>query len=377
MRDPVTRFVALSLLTVLAGASPALAAPGELDPSYAGGGFVTLPGGGLQPGRDGAVLSRGRVLVLSGSSVRRLTSKGRIDRAFKSGTAAGRGDAWGFVTRSGEGSLVGVRSGSVLKVRAVRGDGRPDRTFSRDGLMELPGVRPDARLLKARGNAAYVLDGTALRRITRGGSLDGVFGYKPLAVPDGRLLQRVSTAASAPDGRLFVAGEIAPGESVLLRLLPDGSFDPTFGADGVTGLPFLPTVLGVQRGAGIVHALAVDDDGRGVGVRVVANGIVDPAWRAGGAEPLWTDGAIVTDAFVDGANRLVVSRTSTDSRPGLLRLDDEGKPDATFGDQGSLDLPGGTRGAVVHRVLRAPNNRLVALGSSGQSGEIAVWRIDA
>lgn len=385
VRPSVKRF--LPSLALLFAAPLAVAAPGGLDRTFSSDGYAVVAGGGLVPGRDGAMLSGGRILALSGSSARRITAAGILDPDYHPGAPAARGESWGFVPRAKGGALVGVMGRHLLSVRALDGDGRPDRSFGGgDGFVTLTEVSVRARLLRGRGGGAYILDGAMhadpprplhLRRLTATGKLDRTFGVRLLQTPAGNGLKLVTSAATAPDGRLYIGGEAVTEGPVLLRLLPDGTFDPTFGQDGAMALSVTPEVLGVQNGAGIVFVIGSRaKDRRVVGFRITSAGVVDPEWRHSGNEPLWMDAADPTDAFVDSAGRLVIARTASNGTPSLTRMRDDGRIDRNFGRNGVANLPGAKDGSVIYRVMPAPNNRIVALGTAGVRNDIAVWRVD-
>jgi uncharacterized delta-60 repeat protein len=128
----------------------------------------------------------------------------------------------------GEGGIARVRFGIVLDPA----DTRPLR----------PVRQPDGKLLVAA--ARYEFHGNAqilVARFTRRGRPDPTFGHGGRV----RLGYRWNFAPQElqvqPDGRILVLGAAgygpffypSPGQFGLLRLLPDGSRDPTFGTNGL------------------------------------------------------------------------------------------------------------------------------------------------
>jgi uncharacterized delta-60 repeat protein len=114
-------------------------------------------------------------------------------------------------------------------------------------------------------------------RLLSDGQLDPAYGNAGVAsfligsgaFPDVFALQ--------PDGKLLFAGDTTTSQAVVavIRLLPDGGLDPTFGTDGVAEIP--------GRGT---NAMALQPDGRiviaGVGagvLRLNADGTLDQTGR--------------------------------------------------------------------------------------------------
>jgi uncharacterized delta-60 repeat protein len=158
-----------------------------------------------------------------------------------------------------------------------------------------------------------------------------------------------------PDGKIVVGGYKGPQKFALVRLLPDGSLDPSFGTAGL-----VETTLGVLN-PGYV-ALALQGDGKIVAVgtttytggkqddfavvRYLGNGALDPAFGDGGA--VVTDFSSTNDnpasvrLLADG--RILVGGQSepTGANPNtdfaLVRLNANGSLDTTFGTGGKVKV---------------------------------------
>jgi uncharacterized delta-60 repeat protein len=175
--------------------------------------------------------------------------------------------------------------------------GSVDPTFGEQGkvLTLIPGcptgmvVLPDGRLL-----ISATAEGTAVARLTAGGMLDPTFGAAGTAA-----LPTVASVHLVPatnlvrldDGRIMLAATAMPqmGASyiALLRYLPDGTLDVSFGEAGVRRLKLDP--MATHR------ALAIAVWSGPAGPRLVITGLPDSA--EGGVGPL----VIRTD--VDGQIR--------------------------------------------------------------------------
>ncbi|MBX9624508.1 MAG: putative Ig domain-containing protein [Gemmataceae bacterium] len=215
-----------------------LNADGSLDTTFGTGGVVSLPPGRPDPdtGRSTTfaaaptVLPDGRILFADYSRLRRLTPDGQPDPTFGSrgvvertypgysrdislhGPFATQTDGKIVVLASGTNiyAVVGRRPEAVLA--RLNPDGSPDLGFGTGGAMVLP---PD--VLAPDGIGGRVSDRFAV------GSMQ--------AQPDGRIVLGASTNIALPGtGILASLGGV-------IRLLPDGSRDPSFGTDGVVALP--------------------------------------------------------------------------------------------------------------------------------------------
>jgi uncharacterized delta-60 repeat protein len=155
--------------------------------------------------------------------------------------------------------------------------------------------------------------------------------------------------AIQPDDKIVLAGE-EKGNAVVLRLLPNGQPDPSFGTGGKVTLSFPggqseARAVALQPDGKIVVAGAAEAAGNGdfLIVRYNADGSPDMSFGGGdgietvslgngfddaGAVAIGTDGRIAATGTVDlpkGGNGL-----------GVVVLEPNGTPDASFGGGGSL-----------------------------------------
>lgn len=219
-------------------------------------------------------------------AVQRYTLAGRLDTRFGTGGTvldevaaapgpAGTDDesAWALAVQPGVGILA---AGYLLKPDGSRGiivrwhfDGRLDTTFNR-----LSGAAGSGRLIYPAPDAAGDLWGNVT---------DTAF----------------TCLAMQENGRIVVGGTYG-AQFLVARLMPDGSFDPSFGQGGrvllTLGLGWAgaPTLL-VQPDGRIVLMASVDEDGEtGIGVaRLLPNGDLDR-----------TFGRLIPSSYGPPANRL-------------------------------------------------------------------------
>src|SRR4051794_8091890 len=211
--DVRVRLLTAALTALALGASPAAAAPGDLDPSFSGDGRVsTLTSPDTFVARAIAVQPDGRIVVAgyscdtgtcgpTGDSSFRLlryTADGGLDTDFGQGgmvttaTGAGRSQAFDVVVRP-DGDIV---AGGVASMDAAD-----------PGSFALPAYRPDGRLDRGFG-----VGGRVVMRV--GAGFDAISDL----VPAGERLVAVGQAEAGGRPRFALA-----------RFDRHGAADPTFG----------------------------------------------------------------------------------------------------------------------------------------------------
>lgn len=165
---------------------------------------------------------------------------------------------------------------------------------------------------------------------------------------------RVQALLVQPDGKMLLAGGALSsypeyGEFFIIRLLPDGSPDPGFGENGlVQQFPanLLPVRhLALQADGKILAASSSSEDFKPRAVRLNEDGSFDETFGQNGISvppgPENTEGRFVT-VQPDGKVWLSCSGGS------LFRLLPDGQPDSTFHGDGHMLIPNGGsyRGAI-------------------------------
>jgi uncharacterized delta-60 repeat protein len=345
---------------------------GTPDPTFGSGGIVVdHRKGGSDSALDVVLQTDGRIVtagyawvarrsrVASAFIVTRYLSDGTIDPSFGVGGAATTEfegyDRGAYAIASAlqtDGKI--VVAGNVYKARAVAvavarylPDGSPDPAFGVGGEATFPVVFSAADMaLQPDGN--IIVAGTTWRRrptlqgdlslirILPDGSLDTTFGDGGLAAADLGANEAGYAVAIQPDGRILSAGvtvEDNVSSFAFARHLVDGDPDLTFGDSGVQSVSF--------DGGAYVTAVAIDEDGRivAVGIRVAGVG--------------------ANDDFA------------------LARLLSDGSLDSAFGASGRVvsDLGGGDEATDV---LIQPDGNIVVGGRGGSDelflGEFALAR---
>ncbi|GAA2230375.1 hypothetical protein GCM10010104_24650 [Streptomyces indiaensis] len=340
----------------------ALAAPGDLDPTFGTGGKVTthFTGDiGAAAGADAvAVQSDGKIITVgthrpspqnSDFAVARYNTDGSLDTTFGTGgtviTDFGDDAAAFDVALQSDGKIIAVGRSGVntyhdFALARYNPDGSLDTTFGTGGTVttnfegdeqgdpwdgddEANGValQPDGKIVVVGGGAPGVGAEFALARYNTDGSLDTTFGTDGKATADfggGSILYGV---ALQTDGKIIAVGSGGPSDnrrSVLTRYNSDGSLDATFGADGTVTTDF--------GGRDWTREVALQTDGK-----IIAVG---------------TGGAIGNLDFA------------------VARYNSDGSLDATFGTGGKVTTDfGGDSGASG--VALQTDGKIIAVGSNG------------
>jgi uncharacterized delta-60 repeat protein len=265
-------------------------ADGTLDPGFGSGGVVRTDFGAVGLQFDLVVQPDGRIVVAGDSNGRvalaRFLPDGAPDPTFGDGgkSVTGWPDLFASprsVALQPDGKIVVAGSAGCFPCRGLLlrygTNGHLDETFGEAGrvLTSFGGdydswndvaVQPDGKIvttgLGAR-ESGRVSDGFALARHTANGSLDATFGTGGTAIVlrtgalDGPAMPYALTVQ--PDGRIVVAGGVwrYPSRSnfAVVRLLADGTPDPTFSGDGLAE-------DGTANQHDFLTALALDPDGR-------------------------------------------------------------------------------------------------------------------
>ena len=379
-----------------------------------------LPGTDYDTLQAVAVDAVGRVIAAGGSragldygfTVVRYTTYGALDPTFgpagtgivftrpsqaAGATAYGRDialDAAGRILVAGYGYLPGQYP--AFTVARYTPDGRLDPTFGGTGLVQaaFAGDQMTGSDMALDGAGRIVVVGTvriaggdeemAVVRFNSDGSLDTGFGI------GGRVVTRLSPGndiargvAIDGAGRIVVAGidgTIAPfGRLCVLRYLPDGSPDPSFGTGGVvTGLPYGgANGLTIDGAGGLLVTATTPGFQHPVVLRFLPDGSPDPAFGVGGevvVSPGPASVGVLGRIRLDAAGRIVAAGglhlSGTDPSQFLVvRLTPDGTPDPTFDGDGLVltDVP--YEYDLAFNVGFDGAGRIVAAGTSQDSSD--------
>ncbi|MFG2985674.1 calcium-binding protein [Streptomyces sp. NPDC048258] len=360
----------------------ALAAPGDLDPTFGTGGTVTTDfEGGNDVARGVAVQADGKIVAAGAGgagdfTLARYNTDGSLDTTFDTDGKvttdfAGGNDRANGVVVQADGKIVAAGgAGFDFGLARYNTDGSLDTTFGTGGKVitgffagdEAFGValQADGKIVAAGGTDTGSSTNTdfALARYNTDGSLDTTFDTDGKVTTDFALgFDQAHGVKVQADGKIVAAGE---GESAgnvdfaLARYNTNGSLDTTFDTDGKVTTDF----GGTERAFGV----ALQADGKIVAAggstafslaRYNTNGSLDTSFD--------TDGKVTT-AFAGQANGVALQadgKIVAAGGPGDFAL-------ARYNTNGSLDTSFGTGGTVTTNFGTFDNARGVALQADGK-----------
>lgn len=394
----------LLVLSLVAGLlpRPCRAAAGDLDTTFGNQGKVlTSLDGGIDLAYAVAIQPDGKIIVAghdtAGMAAVRYKTDGTLDATFGVG---GKVDLPGYSTA--EAHAVVVRpNGKILLAGYVNTDSQvfalfslnPDGTLNADfgtkghvfikpggfsGVADAMYLQPDGRILLA-GVGGDFQNSFAAARLNVDGTLDQNFGLDgSVLVPferDGAVAHAVTVAA---DGKIILAGQAwlnGHTEFALVRLLPNGSLDTTFGEAGkVHALSmvhsFATSVL-IQGNGKIVAAGGADNAALTtpcfLAMRFTPDGSLDPGFGTSGKQlgSTSTPGQANGIAYIKEGKFILAGNGGDNFH--LQRWNANGALDTSFGRQGDVNTAFEVTSAWVNATAVQPDGKIVCAGPAYMS----------
>ncbi len=380
---------------------------GDLDPSFGGDGMVITNMGWTYDQVQAVVIQPdGKIIAAGGGRNSRLTiarylPNGELDRTFGDNGSVNFSEekiSYGYsLILLPDGSILAASENLLLEqwelgVTKLNSDGSTDLSFGVDGWAGLHvgqgsyanehmEVLGDGRIIVAASTWYSTSYDLTMLCFNADGTLDTTFGDSGLVRTDitGADHDRVTDITVQPDGKILVSGFVDPvdnsaDEALLLRYMPDGSLDTTFGDGGIVHI--LPGTPNFPLGS-YLNELIVLDDGRILGtgtwgqsdgalIRFNEDGTLDDTFGQGGIllmpEELELRG--LTGMVFDDAGRILAGGFSGSfGQTFLLRFHADGTLDETFANGGMTDSPGGRFSVLAFD----GQNRIVVGGRYGVS----------
>jgi uncharacterized delta-60 repeat protein len=401
------RVVFVLLLFGLACASPALAAPGDLDSAFSDDGrLATNMLRGEEALNDVAIQADGKIVVVgwaglaSRFAIARYDSNGTLDASFSADgkllMGFGRRDAVALaVAIQGDGKIVVAgRAGGLFALARYRANGALDRTFSANGKQQTDVgvgsnvafdlvIQPDGRIVLG-GRTGGGGGRFALVRYGPRGRLDPSFGGDGIATTNFSVHEdQVTALALQEDGKIVAAGETAfASEWGLARFNSDGTLDPSFSADGKVTTDFVagemdwPSGIALQEDGRIVVAgRAADLDGGFALARYETTGALDQSFDEDGrvTTNFGPDFEVAWDVAIQTDGRIVAAGDALGSFA-LARYGIDGGLDATFGGDGRVTTSVTGCCDIATAVAIQGDGRIVAAGTGSDFSRFAVAR---
>lgn len=235
-------------------------------------------------------------------------------------------------------------------------------------------VQDDGKILVCgRGGEPSTYKATVARYNTDG-SLDNSFANNgTLVIPVGNVKSFATDIALQNDGKIVMSAYTwndVKGEFAAIRLNSDGSFDSTFGNQGVK--------LISNQGSGVTQSLRIQDDGKILlagyyndefaVLRLDTDGTIDNSFGVSGWAITTFAGAssFIEEIEIQDDGKIVqgglVLSTSQIFEMGVARLNTDGTIDQTFGSQGTLRFNIGNGNDFVTGVAIQNNGKIVLGG---------------
>jgi uncharacterized delta-60 repeat protein len=361
---------------MMAIASSALAAPGELDRHFGYRGTAGTSFSVLQPSEDSlsavASLPDGKTMAVgttmptydsvhSDLEVVRYNADGSVDRSFGNGgircicvdvePEAMTVDSQDRLVIVGSTSVDGRREFAVLRLHP---DGSLDPSFGGGGIaltaFQRGSVADDVAI---QGDGRVVVSGLswtdrnhgnfALARYNRDGTLDQSFGARGRVVTALRARTFESKVAVLPSGNIVVAGDADQRRFAVLRYTPDGTLDGSFGIGGLVMTAFgdrtrqqgATDILAQQNGMVVAAGYYHDEVAL---ARYRGDGSLDPAFGNGGTVTDAAINAFDSSAALQADGEIVVAGElgtgPADATFAIVRYRANGTRDPAFGADG-------------------------------------------
>jgi uncharacterized delta-60 repeat protein len=402
-------------------------APGDLDTSFGNGGKVTTSFPGF-PGAYGSAMAiqpDGKIVVVGEAdsstgrdfALARYNTEGSLDSTFgEKGRVTtdffGFGDYASAVAIQPDGRIVvggtctTTANDTDFALARYNSDGRLDDAFGVGGKFNLDlGGNADEHinsvLLQSDGRIVVVgqtllnrsISGfnTALARFDQNGSLDATFGSGGKVIST--LVNPHQAALTDVNELIIVAGSTgltasaSSGDFGMVRFLPSGSLDTSFGNSGLVSTDFFgqrDDALGVSFQNDdkiIVTGIVADGTGHNeFGVtRYTSAGVLDPTFGSGGKLTTnfgGTDERAISAVPYTGGRIFVGGWTGqfTPSRKfALARYQSDGTLDPSFGAAGKVvtEFASGSIDALSAIAVTPDARSLIAVGASSSSFAVA------
>jgi uncharacterized delta-60 repeat protein len=389
---------------------------GTLDNSFSEDGIL-VPGdrGDFSSGSSVEIQPDGKIImtgsygnVLMNYAVFRVHPDGSLDSSFDGDGLLSdfKAAARSAYNTSADGKIItaGVtelRRGNLhFLVSRYQKDGKPDETFSEDGMLIFdfgsgPSeahaivIQPDGKIILAGSASNRLNKDFALIRLNTDGTLDKSFSYDGILMTDIRGYDDVAYAISLQaDGRIVVAGNSniwgTETDFALVRYNTDGTLDNTFSADGKVTTDFGTSADGAT-------SLLIQPDGKIIAVGKTYRGYADIALARydsdGSPDSSFDgDGRLTTDvsdynehvaAVLEADGRIVVAGGISQFL--LLRYNNNGSLDNTFSTDGKQLIAFEGKNARIHSLAIQSNGQYVVGGTAaaGLDADFALARINS
>lgn len=262
----------------------------------------------------------------------------------------------------------GVNNGQIgqIVIRLNANDGFADPTFGTNGYTIIPytnssflydvAIQSDGKIVAVGLTSESDIDITVVR-LNSDGSMDNSFSFDGKVQTDVANSDWAQGIALDPNGKIIIAGSADHGggnvNSLLIRYNNDGSLDDTFGSNGIAETSLSNTVDEFHNvtidGEGSIYACGnlQDGDRNMVVAKFHSDGSLDNSFSFDGIVDVDFNNADdrAWDILIQPDSKILVAGSaniSGDDFLAMLRLNQNGLSDLTFGNTGTVITPNGT-----------------------------------
>ena len=233
-------------------------------------------------------------------------------------------------------------------------------------------IQPDGKILVTGHLDISGIMHVFVARYHTDGTIDSTFANPVTGVGNTEYARAITLQ---PDGKILVAGYvfgITGSDFLLIRFLPDGTYDHSFGQFGivVTSLPGASmeeayTVAVQPDGKILVAGVSVLGNHDLAMVRYLPNGNVDTSFGANGV--VTVDDAEAHEVLLQPDGKILVAgftqSTTTANDVAVFRFHADGSPDLTFGVNGLATVPANpTDDDAAFAMALQPDGKIVTAG---------------
>jgi uncharacterized delta-60 repeat protein len=378
---------------------------GSLDLEFGDSGkVVTNLGFRFDHAEPMAIQSDGKIVVGGDSNydfaLVRYHSDGSLDETFGTGGIVHSDfenslDGMHAMAIQSDGKIVSAGDGGrhIFNFAVMRHniDGSLDVDFGQDGkiitsidsasvYVEDLVIQNDGKIIVAGGAQDYGLGSDsdfAIIRYLTDGKIDSTFGYNGIIRTDisNHSADNAKAITLLPNGEFIVAGysDSNNGEDenfAMVKYLPDGSIDKSFGINGSTSTDFnasidLPNAITIQPDGKIILAGYTQYPSRFAIARYLENGILDQGFGEGGLVLVSFGSGYNTaeSVAIDSSGNILVAGTSAQESYfdfSLTRLKPNGNLDSEFGDNGKVITDFNAQSASTAMVIQQDGKIVLA-----------------
>ena len=414
-KNNICILMVMGIFTALLSATNAFAAAGMLDPTFGSNGIVTTKFNNMPSSAnevvlqtDGKIITLGTVKLSDTQSKKILTrynNNGTVDNTFGvNGSTLVEVELFSgskIALQPGGKLIVGGKSGDEFAVVRYNVKGTLDTSFGTNGMgvYDLGGSDVHQSLgdiaIQSDGKIVVVGDISASQS-TRADLIfarfnsDGTKDISDVIYFSNSHENYGKAVVIQADGKIVLSGIITPDDGrgpllSLARINQDGSLDKsTFGIDGKVTTPLFDfdnshSALALQPDGKIVLTGTVFKnggiDGNLAVVRFNSNGSLDTLF--GGTGIVNTDfgnNEQADDLVIQADGKIIVEGTTSSAGTSdflLVRYNNDGSLDATFGTNGKVITDFGNNTETAMGIVMQPDNKVVVVGTSGENAILA------